>query len=77
MVIKAVDHFTHQLRNTAAQLHLNRVLMRRHADLFRRDRLAQAHRAGLFEQGIQLLFQPIVHAVRVQGRAQMGDQSLK
>ena len=77
VVIETVHHLTHQLRNAAAQLHLHRVLAHRDADLLGADRFTQAHRVGLSQQGVELLFQPVVHAVRVEGLDKMGDQGLK
>ena len=77
VVIETVHHLTHQLRNAAPQLHLNRVLAHRDADLLGGHHFIQAHLVGLGQQGVQLLFQPVVHAVQVQGLAEMGDQGLK
>ena len=77
VVIETVHHLTHQLRNAAAQLHLHRVLAHRGADLLGGHHLTQAHRVGLSQQVVHFLFQPVVHAVRVQGLAEMDDQGLK
>ena len=77
VVIETVHHLAHQLRNAAAQLHLHRVLAHRDADLLGGHHFIQAHLVGLGQQGVQLLFQPVVHAVRVEGLAEMGDQRLK
>ena len=67
MVIETVHHLAHQLRNAAAQLHLHRVFAHRDADLLGGHRFIQAHRVGLSQQSVQLLFQPVVQAVRVDG----------